>query len=59
MALAVINHSFKVLREIAALPEQTELSLQRALVASEAINEACAWLMGWADSRAMIARAAA
>lgn len=59
MALAVINHNMRVLRELAALPEQSELSLHRAQVAAKAVEEACHWLMALADARAMLARVAA
>ncbi len=58
MALAVINHSMGVLREVAALPDQTEVTLQRALTAAKAIDDACKWLMAWAGARALMARAA-
>lgn len=59
MAFAVINYGMEVLRELSALPEQDEMTLHRALVAAKAVDEACHWLMAWADSRALIQRAAA
>lgn len=39
--LHVINASMTALREIAALPEQCEFSLLRAMAHTEAINHAC------------------
>ncbi len=59
LAMAVINHNMRVLRELAALPEQSEHTLHRAQVAASAVDDACRWIMAFADARAMVARAAA
>ena len=39
--LAMLNRSLDVLREIAALPEQTEMSVMRAIAAAHSANDAC------------------
>jgi hypothetical protein len=40
-ALDVLNASLKTLVEVSMLPEQDDMSIQRALVAAKAANEAC------------------
>lgn len=54
---AIVNHSLRVAKEVAALPVKTELAIHRALVAAKAANEALDAYNAQRDAWALIERA--